>query len=134
MVTTNSPSPSPEPIEKREDGAPAAPDAAGAGISLDDLGFLGLLAKSIWEPGVNSALVIAMNISFFLLILCLTFTAYVSNWNKHVLFLLFTSFLLWMAMVWFVMEITRVQNNPENAPPADPLLAAPAADETRKDR
>lgn len=49
MVTTNSPSPSPEPIEKREDGGPAAPEAASAGINLDDLGFVGQLVNSIWQ-------------------------------------------------------------------------------------
>jgi len=41
-----------------------------------------------------------MNVSFFLLILVLLAMAIVSNGNKHVVFMLVVSTLLWASMAW----------------------------------
>ncbi|KAI5452391.1 hypothetical protein NCC49_000951 [Naganishia albida] len=58
-----------------------------------------------------------MNFSFLALILTLLGMAFLTNWNKHVLFLMAVSSGLWATMIWFVAEITRVQTQPQNAPP-----------------
>jgi hypothetical protein len=41
-----------------------------------------------------------MNVSFFFLILTLFGLAFLTQWNKHVLFLLGVTTLLWGAMAW----------------------------------
>jgi uncharacterized membrane protein YpjA len=46
----------------------------------------------------------AMNASFFFLILSLLFLGYMTDWNKHVLFLMLVSTGLWMTMIWCVFE------------------------------
>lgn len=43
-----------------------------------------------------------MNVSFFFLILVLFALAFLTSWNKHVLFLLGVTTLLWAAMLWSV--------------------------------
>lgn len=77
-----------------------------------------------------------MNMSFFLLLVTLLWLAYITSWNGHVLALLGINAALWATMIWFVMEISRVQTNPENMPGQDPLLdagaAAPAPGETEE--
>jgi hypothetical protein len=73
-----------------------------------------------------------MNASFLLLILTLFGLAFLTSWNKHVIFMMFCSTLLWGAMIWyslftkavgyaeldnrFVVEITRTQLRPDNLP------------------
>jgi hypothetical protein len=47
-------------------------------------------------------ILIAMNASFFFLILSLLFLGYMTDWNKHVLFLMLVSTGLWMTMIWCV--------------------------------
>ncbi|WVQ96077.1 hypothetical protein IAU59_003178 [Kwoniella sp. CBS 9459] len=81
-------------------------------------GFFGLLVKSVFEPGANAAVVMAMNLCFFFLILTLFGLYALTGWNKHVLLLLGVTSLLWGSMVWFVMELTKVQNRPDNMPPS----------------
>lgn len=44
-----------------------------------------------------------MNASFFFLILSLLFLGYMTDWNKHVLFLMLVSTGLWMTMIWYVL-------------------------------
>ncbi|WVQ84521.1 hypothetical protein IAT38_006675 [Cryptococcus sp. DSM 104549] len=104
MVTKDSPSPSPV-----QDEQPAVQEQPG---------FFDLLIKSVFEPGANSAVVMAMNLCFFFLILTLFALAFLTGWNKHVLMLLGVSALLWGSMAWFVLELTRVQTLPNNMPPA----------------
>ncbi|RSH81002.1 SMK killer toxin resistance protein [Apiotrichum porosum] len=121
MVTTNSPSPSPEPqqvAEPRTTEVAASPN------------FFGQLIGSIFEPGANTAVVKAMNISFALLLLTLFGLMILSSWNLHVVALFVINAALWATMMWFVQEISKVQTNPENMPTGDPLLAQP---ETKKE-
>ncbi|WWC92880.1 uncharacterized protein L201_007842 [Kwoniella dendrophila CBS 6074] len=80
-------------------------------------GFFGMLVKSIFEPGANAAVVMAMNLCFFFLCLTLFALAVLTYWNKHVLMLLGVTTLLWGSMAWFVLELTKVQNRPDNMPP-----------------
>jgi hypothetical protein len=59
------------------------------------------LTKPLYSVGPNkSQLTLAMNASFFGLILVLFAMAVLSSWNKHVIFLLIVSSLLWATMVW----------------------------------
>ncbi|RSH93208.1 hypothetical protein EHS25_007561 [Saitozyma podzolica] len=102
MVTTDTPSP---------------PDSPAATPPNEDPGFFPLLVRSVFEPGANSAVILAMNVSFFFLILTLFGLAFLTQWNKHTLFLLGVTTLLWGAMAWFVVEITKVQHRPDNMPP-----------------
>lgn len=83
----------------------------------EEPGFVGLLVKSVFEPGANRAVVMAMNGCFFLLILTLFALAFLTQWNKHVLLLLAVTLLLWGSMAWFILELTRVQSRPNNMPP-----------------
>ncbi|WWC95438.1 hypothetical protein V866_002301 [Kwoniella sp. B9012] len=80
-------------------------------------GFFGMLIKSVFEPGANAAVVMAMNLCFFFLLLTLFGLAVLTQWNKHVLLLLAVTALLWASMMWFVLELTKVQNRPDNMPP-----------------
>ncbi|WVQ66428.1 uncharacterized protein L199_004609 [Kwoniella botswanensis] len=80
-------------------------------------GFFGMLIKSVFEPGANAAVVMAMNLCFFFLLLTLFGLAVLTQWNKHVLLLLGVTALLWGSMMWFVLELTKVQNRPDNMPP-----------------
>ncbi|KAK8849742.1 hypothetical protein IAR55_005077 [Kwoniella newhampshirensis] len=126
--------PSPTPSESDEPGI----------VSTEQPGFFGLLVKSVFEPGVNPAVVLAMNLCFFLLVLTLFALAFLTGWNKHVLLLFGVTICLWGSMIWFVMEITKVQTRPDNMPPTfDPDSAAPESTgseesklvgETKKDR
>ncbi|KAI9638812.1 ER protein Pkr1-domain-containing protein [Dioszegia hungarica] len=105
--------------------------------TTEEAGFVGSIVKSVFEPGANYAVVMAMNVSFFFLILVLFALAFLTSWNKHVLFLLGVTTLLWAAMLWFVVEISKVQTRPDNLPPADPsdpTFAIPAEPEPKKDR
>ena len=112
MVTTESPSPSPERSEENVQQV------------VQEKGFLGQLVGSILEvrqskpfmaianlspeptrllslaSGNSNQLISAMNASFFGLILVLFAMAVLSSWNKHVIFLLIVSSLLWATMVW----------------------------------
>ncbi|OCF35162.1 hypothetical protein I316_03204 [Kwoniella heveanensis BCC8398] len=97
-----------------QDVAGAAGDASNDGQP----GFFGLLIKSVFEPGANAAVVMAMNLCFFFLLLTLFGLYVLTGWNKHVLLLLGVTTLLWGSMVWFVMELTKVQNRPDNMPPS----------------
>ncbi|AAW45358.2 hypothetical protein CNI01800 [Cryptococcus deneoformans JEC21] len=102
----------------------------------EEPGFVSLLVKSVFEPGVNPAVVMAMNGCFFLLILTLFALAFLTQWNKHVLLLLAVTLLLWGSMAWFVLELTRVQSRPNNMPPPidlDSLKDSPA-DESKKEQ
>ncbi|WVF68536.1 hypothetical protein IAT40_003304 [Kwoniella sp. CBS 6097] len=125
MVTKLSPDSSssediitPPPALTRREQA-TAEMTAGAGVeeSNEKPGFFGLLVKSVFEPGANAAVVMAMNLCFFFLILTLFALYVLTGWNKHVLLLLGVTTLLWGSMVWFVMELTKVQNRPDNMPP-----------------
>ncbi|KAK4685033.1 hypothetical protein P7C73_g5127, partial [Tremellales sp. Uapishka_1] len=128
MVTTATTSPSPSPDRQQQD----APE-----------GFVDLLVRSIFEPGVNPAVVMAMNISFLLLVITLFGLGFLTAWNKHVLVMIVASTVLWGMMMWFVMEISRVQGRSDNLPLADIDLDSASAgiagqetattDETRKD-
>jgi len=96
-----------------------------------------------------------MNISFFLLLLTLFALAFLTSWNKHVLMLLGVTTCLWVAMMWFailflawwwkaevsdrfVLEITKVQNRPDNMPLMEVMGASdldkPPLEEAKKDR
>ena len=110
MVTTDSPSPSPE--------------RSGEKMNTVEKGFFGQLVGSIFEVSRlgpcdvtlmqawsqlcthhrcvvrRTALMQAMNASFFGPILVLFAMAILSNWNKHVLFMLVISSLLWATMAW----------------------------------
>ncbi|ODN94811.1 hypothetical protein L198_04958 [Cryptococcus wingfieldii CBS 7118] len=99
-------------------------------------GFVGLLVKSVFEPGANAAVVLAMNVCFFFLILTLFGLAVLTQWNKHVLLLLGVTTLLWAAMAWFVLELTRVQNHPSNMPLSVeiPEDEASLSDELKKEK
>ncbi|WWC65912.1 uncharacterized protein I303_108534 [Kwoniella dejecticola CBS 10117] len=81
-------------------------------------GFFGMLVKSVFEPGANAAVVMAMNLCFFFLLLTLFGLAVLTQWNKHVLMLLGVTALFWGSMMWFVLELTKVQNRPDNMPPS----------------
>ncbi|ORY34664.1 hypothetical protein BCR39DRAFT_513904 [Naematelia encephala] len=70
----------------------------------------------------------AMNVSFFLLILTLFALAFLTKWNQHVLIMLAVTTCLWAAMVWFVLEITKVQTRPDNMPLSGDLLPASEPD------
>ncbi|WRT69781.1 uncharacterized protein IL334_006772 [Kwoniella shivajii] len=104
-------------------------------------GFIGMLVKSVFEPGANAAVVMAMNLSFFFLLLTLFGLSVLTQWNKHVLALLGVTALLWGAMIWFVLELTKVQTRPDNMPPTldlDPALSGTdqvdPVEEKKKDR
>ncbi|OXC70842.1 hypothetical protein AYX13_00827 [Cryptococcus neoformans] len=102
----------------------------------EEPGFVGLLVKSVFEPGANRAVVMAMNGCFFLLILTLFALAFLTQWNKHVLLLLAVTLLLWGSMAWFILELTRVQSRPNNMPPPIDLdaLEDKPADESKKEK
>ncbi|WWC73617.1 uncharacterized protein I206_107589 [Kwoniella pini CBS 10737] len=111
----------------------------------EQTGFFGMLVKSVFEPGANAAVVMAMNLCFFFLLLTLFGLAVLTQWNKHVLSLLGVTALLWASMMWFVLELTKVQTRPDNMPPnsldLDSTLASEstiseniALEEKRKDR
>ncbi|KAK1923671.1 ER protein Pkr1-domain-containing protein [Papiliotrema laurentii] len=120
MVTSDSPSP------------PAEAHSSNEGQS-----FVGQLVKSVFEPGANQAAVLAMNVSFFLLLLTLAALAFLTSWNKHVLLLLGVTALLWASMLWFVMELTKVQTRPDNMPLMDgstPEGSNTQPSETKKDQ
>jgi hypothetical protein len=55
---------------------------------------------------------IAMNASFFFLILSLLFLGYMTDWNKHVLFLMLVSTGLWMTMIWCVSWSRNLNERP----------------------
>jgi len=57
-------------------------------------------SRLIVQPGANSAVVLAMNVSFFLLLIVLFGLAFLTNWNFHVLMMLVVSALLWGSMIW----------------------------------
>jgi predicted MFS family arabinose efflux permease len=59
-------------------------------------------SRLIIQPGANSAVVLAMNVSFFLLLIVLFGLAFLTNWNFHVLMMLVVSALLWGSMIWLV--------------------------------
>ncbi|WVW86846.1 hypothetical protein I302_108901 [Kwoniella bestiolae CBS 10118] len=90
-------------------------------VQKEQPGFFGMLIKSIFEPGANAAVVMAMNLCFFFLLLTLFGLAVLTHWNKHVLMLLGVTALLWGSMMWFVLELTKVQNRPDNMPPPSDL-------------
>ncbi|WWD04211.1 hypothetical protein V865_002278 [Kwoniella europaea PYCC6329] len=100
-------------------------------------GFFGMLIKSVFEPGANAAVVMAMNLCFFFLLLTLFGLAVLTQWNKHVLLLLGVTALLWGSMMWFVLELTKVQSRPDNMPPPtldlDPTIS-PAQDEVEQEK
>ncbi|WVR07986.1 hypothetical protein IAU60_005029 [Kwoniella sp. DSM 27419] len=132
MVTKTTP-------DSSEKESPSPPVSA-ADRQQTDPGFFALLVKSIFEPGANAAVVMAMNLSFFFLVLTLFALAFLTGWNKHVLMLFGVTILLWGSMAWFVLELTKVQSRPDNMPPAmelvddspsDPVQPVP---EPRKDR
>ncbi|WVO18512.1 hypothetical protein L204_106231 [Cryptococcus depauperatus] len=100
-------------------------------------GFFGSLAKSVFEPGVNPAVVMAMNLCFFLLVLTLIGLAILTQGNRHVLLLIGMTTFLWGSMVWFVAELTRLQSRPDNLPPPSDFLGdedATLMDENRKEK
>ncbi|BEJ13489.1 hypothetical protein CspHIS471_0306630 [Cutaneotrichosporon sp. HIS471] len=135
MVTTNSPSgssTSSSPVQKNV----ALENDFAVSPATEAPGFADLLVKSIFEPGANAAVVMAMNVCFFLLAITLVGLAAITNWDWHVLALLITSIILWAAMVWFIMMATAVQTNPENMPNTDMTIPADDASppETRKDQ
>lgn len=90
----------------------------GAAGKVQDKGFFGLLIQSIFEvsrfesartniqPGANQAVVLAMNVSFFLLLIVLFGLAFLTGWNFHVVMMLVVSALLWASMIWSV-SLTR---------------------------
>ncbi|GMK56610.1 hypothetical protein CspeluHIS016_0304500 [Cutaneotrichosporon spelunceum] len=138
MVTTNSLSGSSASSSPVLGNAALAGEGAVPPPTGGTPGFADLLVKSIFEPGANAAVVISMNICFFLLLITLVGLAAITNWDWHVLALLFTSTILWAAMIWFIMMATAVQTNPENMPNTDMTIPAEDEDtlstETRKDQ
>jgi hypothetical protein len=52
------------------------------------------------QPGANAAVVLAMNLSFFFLLITLFGLAFLTDWNGHVLALIGVNLGLWAAMVW----------------------------------
>jgi hypothetical protein len=84
-------------------------------------GFFGMLVQSIFEvrfstheasravliaqPGANNAVILAMNVSFFLLLVVLFGLAFLTDWDFHVLMMLVVSTLLWASMIWQVMSL-----------------------------
>ncbi|KAJ9096396.1 hypothetical protein QFC21_005218 [Naganishia friedmannii] len=66
-----------------------------------------------------------MNFSFLALVVTLLTMAYLTSFNKHVVFLMVVSTGLWVTMIWFVTEISQVQTQPQNAPQAAPPYEGP---------
>lgn len=54
------------------------------------------------QPGANSAVILAMNVCFFLLLVVLFGLALLTGWNFHVVMMLVASSMLWAAMIWYV--------------------------------
>lgn len=52
------------------------------------------------QPGANNAVIFAMNVSFFLLLIVLFGLAFLTGWDFHVIMMLVVSTCLWAAMVW----------------------------------
>jgi len=83
--------------------------------NVEDKGFFGMLVQSIFEasqieyisthiqPGANNAVILAMNVSFFLLLIVLFGLAFLTSWNFHVIMMLVVSALLWGSMIWSVL-------------------------------
>ncbi|GHJ86957.1 hypothetical protein NliqN6_3359 [Naganishia liquefaciens] len=111
-----------------EEEPPSQLNSEVSSVQPAESGFLGSLVGSIMEPGVNKALFQAMNFSFLALIITLAAMAFLTSYNGHVLFLMAVSTGLWITMIWFVAEISKVQTQPQNAPTpfhSDPTAGNP---------
>ncbi|KAI9337759.1 ER protein Pkr1-domain-containing protein [Obelidium mucronatum] len=63
---------------------------------------------SVFTPGVNSRVVLVMDMCFYALFLCLFGLLIVSGGNFHVVFLLIISVCLFVTVKWFIAESKKV--------------------------
>lgn len=69
--------------------------------------------QSIFEPGVNSGLLTAINVIFLCLVIVLVFLLISFGFNIHVLMLLILSTGLLLSINWFVSELWRTSKDQE---------------------
>ncbi|EIW71408.1 hypothetical protein TREMEDRAFT_27200 [Tremella mesenterica DSM 1558] len=74
-----------------------------------------------------------MNISFLLLLIVLLGLGVLTEWNMHVLILLAVTMVLWVSMVWFVIQVIEVPARPDNMPIYQDTDSVPVT-ENKKDR
>jgi uncharacterized membrane protein len=82
-------------------------------------GFFHDIMASLWEPGVNSGLLLLMHLSFVFLLFSLFFMLWMDHTNLHVWFLTVISVLLYGTLVWFVSEVMatlKLQNKLQHEP------------------
>lgn len=63
------------------------------------------IVESILQPGVNSQLLIAINVAFVCLLVVLTFLLVTFGFNIHLLMLIIISSGLLLSINWFVSEL-----------------------------
>ncbi|CCK70486.1 Pkr1p KNAG_0E02250 [Huiozyma naganishii CBS 8797] len=69
--------------------------------------FFVQLWDSIFQPGTTPQLVIATHASFTALLLTLGWLIYVTQGNIHFIMLALIASLLWAAVGWFIVELSR---------------------------
>lgn len=69
--------------------------------------------QSIFEPGVNSGLLTAINVIFVCLVVVLIFLLMIFGFNIHVLMLSILSSGLILSINWFVSELWRTSKEQE---------------------
>ncbi|KAI9597366.1 ER protein Pkr1-domain-containing protein [Syncephalis fuscata] len=83
------------------------------------------LWTSIFTPGANSQLLLAMNVSFVALFLSLLFLLFASGFNGHVFALLAIAVCLFASVQWFVNELAAVRAaNPTTETTSEHVLLA----------
>lgn len=73
-----------------------------------------VIIESIFEPGVNSQLLKAVNITFVCLVAVVIVLLIAFGFNIHLVVLLILSIGLFLSVNWFVSELWRTSNNVDN--------------------
>ncbi|RKP25966.1 ER protein Pkr1-domain-containing protein, partial [Syncephalis pseudoplumigaleata] len=93
--------------------------------------FMHGLWTSIFTPGANSQLLLAMNVSFVALFLSLLFLLLATGGNGHVFALLFIAMGLFASVQWFVRELAAVRaaNEADTPPPPTTTTTTTTSDD-----
>jgi membrane protein implicated in regulation of membrane protease activity len=67
--------------------------------------FVEELWQSVFTPGTTPALILATHVTFVLLVASLLTLIFLSNYNIHLIALLFISLALWGLLTWFIAEL-----------------------------
>ncbi|EDV28237.1 uncharacterized protein TRIADDRAFT_53649 [Trichoplax adhaerens] len=80
-----------------------------AALSSDNSGFFGPIVDNIFQPGVNSQVVIFINVVFVILLILFITLAVLWELNIHLIILGSLTFILIISINWFLAEIQKVK-------------------------